>query len=477
MTGRLCIGLATTAAVGCTGLVRDWSSEIGPAVIEPTSRSSPTGASTAASAPATTAPATTAPSIWWRTHAGTDTSARDSAIDVALAPNGRAIVLARLAQRVFGVIAYEPDGTLAWVSDYRDPSDDADVATKIAVDTSGNIYAAGSWQRSDAPLGGFLVVAFEAGGALRWAARSAAGGALSGLAVDGGGHVVVTGGGSDGAHSLTRTIAYDGAGRVAWEASELGPLGLGGVGRAVVCDRKGRTYVAGETTDGMQNHLTLFAYDARGTCVWATRRDDDPEHVPETTVRALAIDASGAPHVAFTRAFRVTRDSEPDIDLAVTKLDTTGATEWTATVREAARNIARAIAVDPSGRVTVTGFAGNPGPDSYLTAQFDAAGHLQWTDRYRWGAQGQHEATALALDPTGRAYVAGTAYAADGVGCFGSLAYDSFGGLLFREVDGDPSNASRVAAALAVDRSGALYIVGSVLSAPRGVVGVLRSSR
>ena len=69
---------------------------------------------------------TTAPSSWWRTHAGSDVSAwRDSAIDVAVDSRGRAIVLARLAERAFGVLAYEADGTVAWASAYRDPSDDA----------------------------------------------------------------------------------------------------------------------------------------------------------------------------------------------------------------------------------------------------------------------------------------------------------------------------------------------------------------
>jgi hypothetical protein len=419
----------------------------------------------------------TGPSGWWRTHVWTDANARDSAIDVAVDSRGRAIVLARLEGRAFGVLAYDADGTLAWASTYRDPSDDADLATKIAIDAVGNVYAAGSWQRSDTPLGGFLVASFDTGGALRWSARSEGGGALSGLAVDGPGHVIVTGAGSDGTHSLARTIAYDAEGNVAWQASELGPLGLGATGRNVALDAKARAYVAGESTDGSQDHLTLFAYDARGARLWKTRNDDDPEHVPQTTARALALDASGAPHVAIARAYRSARDQEPSIELAVSKYDVAGRSVWTATVDEAPRNIATAITVDPEGRVTVTGFAGSQAPDSYLTVQLDAVGQLRWSDRYHWDAPGGHEAQSLALDAANNAYVAGTAYGVDGVARFGSIAYDPAGRMLFRELDGDPSNQGRVAAALAVDRSGALYVVGSLLSATRSVVGVLRSSR
>jgi hypothetical protein len=204
-----------------------------------------------------------------------------------------------------------------------------------------------------------------------------------------------------------------------------------------------------------------------------TRSDDDPAHVPQTTAQALALDALGEPHVAIAKAFRSTQDAEPTVELAVRKYDVAGHSAWAATVDEAARNIATAIAVDPEGRVTVTGFAGSPSPDSYLTAQFDGAGQLRWMDRFRWDVPGQHEARALALDMAGNAYVTGTAYRADGVASFGSIAYDPNGGVLFRKLDAGRED--RMAAALALDPSGSLYVVGSALSAPRGVVGVLRS--
>ncbi len=304
----------------------------------------------------------TAPSSWWRTLAESDAGAHDSAIDVAVDPRGRAIVLARLADGAFGVLAYEAEGKLAWASGYRNSSDDADLATKLAIDGAGNIYVAGTWLRSDVPLGGFLVVSFDAGGALRWSARSEGGGALSDLAVDGGGHVVVTGGGSDGTHGLARTIAYDADGSVAWQASELGPLGLGATGRNVALDANAHAYVAGESTDGRQDQLTLFAYDARGARLWAERSDDDPAHIPRTTARALALDAFGAPHVAIAQAFRSTSDAEPAIELAVKKYDVTGRVVWTATIADEARNIAAAMAVGPEGRVTVAGYAGSPIP-------------------------------------------------------------------------------------------------------------------
>jgi len=479
MLYRDCIGLAAIAATaGCASPVWNWtpsakSAAVGQDVAPASSGSQGNTASSAAELDAALMPSPN----WWHTHAGVDTTGHDSAVDVAVDPRGRAIVLARLAGRAFGLLAYEPDGTIAWTSTYRDPLDDADLATKLAIDTAGNIYAAGSWERAASPLGGFLVVAFDSTGALRWSARSDGGGALSGLAVDGRGHVVVTGNGSDGTRTLARTIAYDAGGSIVWAASEPGPLGLGATGRDVALDANANAYVAGESSDGNQNHLTVFAYDGTGTRLWETRNEEDPDHVPQTTAQALALDLSGAPHVAFARAFRTTRDAEPRVTLAVTKYDPAGRAMWTATVDQATRNIATAMAVDSEGRVTVTGFAGNPSADSYLTVQLDAAGQLRWTERYAWDGAGAHQGRALALDGSGNAYVGGTAYGNDGIARFGSIAYDSSGHALFRKLDGDSSNANSLAAAIAVDRSAALYVVGSVLSIPHGVVGVLRSAR
>jgi hypothetical protein len=478
MLHRGYIGLAAIAAAGCASPVWDWTPSAESAAVGQDGAPAPPGfhgntLSSAAEPDAAPAPSPN----WWHTHAGMDTTDRDSAVDVAVDPRGRAIVLARLAGRAFGILAYEPGGTIAWTSTYRDPSDDADLATKLAIDTAGNIYAAGSWERAASPLGGFLVVAFDSTGALRWSARSDGGGALSGLAVDGKGHVVVTGNGTDGTRTLARTIAYDAGGSIAWAASEPGPFGLGATGRDVALDANANAYVAGESSDGSQNHLTVFAYDATGTRLWATRNEEDPDHVPQTTAQALALDVSGAPHVAFARAFRTTRDAEPRVTLAVSKYDRAGRATWTAVVDQATRNIATAMAVDSEGRVTVTGFAGNPSPDSYLTVQLDAAGQLRWAERYAWGGAGADQGRALALDGSGNAYVAGTAYGNDGIARFGSIAYDSSGNVLFRKLDGDSSNANSLTAAIAVDTSAALYVVGSVLSIPHGVVGVLRSSR
>ncbi|HLK41033.1 MAG TPA: hypothetical protein VKU41_29985 [Polyangiaceae bacterium] len=477
--GRVRWAVVAMAACGCAnpmhgappppnGLPAD-----APTPVSSIPASEPIDAGTAASGHAVGAEPVAASGSWWRTYAGTDSSARDSAVDVAVDARGRATVLANLAQRAFGVLAYEPDGTLAWASSFHDPADDADVPVRIATDASGNVYAAGTASRGSPAVQSYVIVSFDASGALRWSVHAGAG-ALSDLRVEDDGRAAATGVGSDGTHAVARTVALDAAGDILWQASEVGPLGLGAAGRHVALDTSRNAYVAGESTDGSHDQVTLFAYDPSGARRWMVRTNEDPTQVPQSTAQALALDSSGAPYVAVARAFRPTQDDEPTVELAAAKWDPAGSVLWTATVAVETRNVATAIAVDARGRATVTGFAGDPTPDAYLTAQFDPSGRTLWTNRDGWDAAGQHEARALAIDGAGDVHVTGTAYGPDGIADFGSIVYDASGAVISRGLDGDGADRMAAAAALALD--GAFYVVGSTLASPRAEVGVLRTS-
>jgi hypothetical protein len=70
---------------------------------------------------------------------------------------------------------------------------------------------------------------------------------------------------------------------------------------------------------------------------------------------------------------------------------------------------AAALAVDSSGNVYVTGKSAGSGTGfDYLTLKYDSAGGLAWKARYNnKDVNGTDEATAIALDSSGNAYVTG----------------------------------------------------------------------
>ena len=122
---------------------------------------------------------------------------------------------------------------------------------------------------------------------------------------------------------------------------------------------------------------------------------------------------------------------------------------------------AKAIAVDSSGNVYVTGYSDNgtgSGKD-YATIKYSPTGVQLWVARYNGTGSDDDEAAAIALDSSGNAYVTGTSA--------GSTTNYDYATIKYRSSDGAPLWVSRYdgpahgldhAYAIAVDGSGNAYV-------------------
>lgn len=119
-------------------------------------------------------------------------------------------------------------------------------------------------------------------------------------------------------------------------------------------------------------------------------------------------------------------------------------------------NDAAAIAVDGSGNVYVTGTSSKlPFGVDYLTVKYDATSNQVWVARYDGPGNTDDIATALAVDRSGNVYVTGGSG-----GDYATVKYNTSGVEEWEARYDGIGNSGDAATALAVDKSGNVYVTG-----------------
>jgi hypothetical protein len=347
------------------------------------------------------------------------------------------------------VAKYNASGAHQWSK--RFGNTDSDGGSAVAVDGSGNIFVMGAFQGTVDFGGGNLVstgyaaifvAKFSASGAHQWSQRfesteSTSGYYLSGLAVDGSGNVVVSGG-------------FKGA------------MDLGG----------GNLVSAGGFDTFLAN------YNASGAYQWSKRignTDDD-------FVGGPSVDGSG--NVFVTGSFQSTVNvgggnlvSAGDYDIFLAKYNASGAHQWSRRFGSADGQFGHGVGVDGSGNVCLMGtfdgtvdFGGgnlvSAGNFDIVLAKYTANGVHRWSKRL--GSPGYESDKAVAVDGSGNVFLTGSF---DGTVDFGGgnlvsagkfdiflAKFNEYGGLEYSRRFGDTE--SDVGNAVGVDASGNAVVVG-----------------
>jgi hypothetical protein len=122
---------------------------------------------------------------------------------------------------------------------------------------------------------------------------------------------------------------------------------------------------------------------------------------------------------------------------------------------------AKAIAVDGSANVYVTGFSLGAGTfNDYATIKYDSAGQEQWVARYNGPGNGEDDGVAIASDGSGNVYVTGQSLGLWTGYDYATVKYDSAGQQQWVARYNGPGNGEDDAVAIAVDSSGNVYVTG-----------------
>ncbi len=214
-------------------------------------------------------------------------------------------------------------------------------------------------------------------------------------------------------------------------------------------------------TDLTSRDILVARFDASGRLVWEATYNgqNNGNEIPT----ALAVDASGSVYVASTaETLGVFSTDILTLKLAANTGELLWQTRFVGVPADS--HEATAIAVSPTGGVFVTGrtfFEEEPG--DYLTLRYAAASGAEvWSATYNGPGDGRDGATALVLTPTGNVCVTGSSVGADDTADYATLLYSPAGGdpLWVSRYSG-PARGNDDAIAVAVDSQGNVYVTGA----------------
>ncbi len=397
-----------------------------------------------------------------------EASGRDEAVAVAVDHSGNAYVtgssIGPSGTRDYLTLSYDPWGRIRWVARYNSGGDDS--PTAVAANPVGHVFVTGRSNGMDAGFD-YLTVAYDSTGTLRWARRYNGAGngddeatALC-LGPDGSPYVtgrsVVLDTGFD-----YMTLHYNTDGDLLWQARYDDPMGGGFTNEdtptAIAVDSLGRAYVT-----GYSDHHPFYVdfgyatvqYDIDGTERWVARYDGQGYDY----ARALVVDSSS--HVYVTGN---TLTSENYSDILTISYDEDGNERWRSQYDGSAHltDAGFAITLDASQQhIIVAGFTTKQDwTRDVCTVRITHLGQEVWVRTYDGPAGGQDEARAVAVDEFERIFIAGQRQGTGTANDYMLLCYDPGGNLLWEETYNGTGNGDDVAMAIATDRRWSVTVTG-----------------
>jgi len=349
-----------------------------------------------------------------------------------------------------------------WVARYNGPAHGLDVATAVAVDGSGNVYVTGE-SKGSATDYDYATIKYNANGKQLWVKRyngpANAWDYAQAIAVDGSGNVYVTGyvtvSSTDRDYS---TIKYNANGKQLWVKRYNGPANGFDDACAIAVDGSGNVCVTGGSEgSGTGGDYATIKYSTNGKQLWVKRFSGSGNR--NDSAYAIAVDGSG--NVYITGYIRV---SSTDYDYATIKYNANGKQLWVKRYNGPANGFddAYAIAVDGSGNIYITGVSTGSGTNlDYATIKYSTNGKQLWATRYNGPGNGDDSAKAIAVDASGNIYVTGMSEGSGTQNDYATIKYDPNGKQLWIKRYNGSHNGSDSARAIAVDGSGNVYVTGS----------------
>ena len=361
--------------------------------------------------------------LWTNYYFGREYPWYDLATALAVDGDGNVIVTGHSAKSGghydYATIKYSSAGLPLWTNRYDGLGRNEDQATAITIDASNNIVVAGySARNSSSPYNSdFATIKYSSAGAPLWTNRYDRPGngddKAKAVAVDPNGNVFVTGSSSvvGGNFAL---IKYSSAGIPLWTNSS-------GAWNAVdlAVDTNGNAFLTGTVWNGTNHDYATSAYSNTGAPLW-TNYYNGTGNGPDISA---ALTVSGAGNVIVTGS---SDSSVGNSDFVTIAYSNAGVPLWTNHYGGNLNDSPKALALDVSGNVFVTGFSANTnGTTDLAILAYSSVGEPLWTNRYNQPASYANQAHDIAVDLAGNVCVTGYVNGAEFGDEFVTIKYSS----------------------------------------------------
>jgi hypothetical protein len=263
----------------------------------------------------------------------------------------------------YATVKYNSAGVEQWVARYNGPGNVSDEAFAIACDAAGNVYATG-WSAGSGTGADYATVKYDALGVEQWVVRYNGPGndldIATAIAIDSTGNIYVTGGSyGSGTWSDYATINYDSMGVEQLVVRYNGPGNDYDRALAITLDATGNIYVTGGSYgSGTWNDYATVKYDSAGVEQWVARYNGPGDNYDVAS--AIALDWVGN---VYTTGYSY--GSGTWSDYATVKYNSAGVEQWVARYDGPGNGDDRAcaIAIDGTGNACVTGYSAGLGTE------------------------------------------------------------------------------------------------------------------
>jgi len=360
-------------------------------------------------------------------------------------------------------IKYNSSGIQQWFQRYNGTGNSTDNAFSVVVDDFHNVYVTGrSWGIGSAF--DYATIKYSMSGDLQWVQRYDGdvndNDEAKAIAVDHSGNVYVTGY-SWGIYSDYATIKYSSSGVQQWVRRYNNPPDGSDLAYSITIDNFGNVYVAGGSyLQGTGYDYAMVKYNSSGTEQWI-RRYNGPANADDISI-SVKVDFSGN---VYETGYSY--GSGSGIDYATVKYNSGGVEQWVQRYNGPPGNLsdyARAIVIDSSGNVYVTGESSGSGSSyDYATIKYNTSGVQQWVQRYNAPENSSDKACCITVDELENVYVTGTTLPGSGTDeNYTSIKYNPSGNQLWVEVYNGPGSSSSfdITHGIAIDKMGNVYVTG-----------------